>query len=259
MSKLTAQMREVLNSIFELQTLDSFNKKTIQSLINRGLITNGQLSDEGKIAVLANMKLSKQCSELSLELTNLQLNYQTKPELAALHYFEELGYVGSMHEGNFMLTILKALMLDKLEKYNFFQDRKDARVSALSSQFANNQEHLDEIISSIRITNRENFISNIREITYEPLVQEFYPGLSADVAIIFFDAIDLSIFEKIAIKFAEDPYEYRKGWPDLTIIKDGKIRLIEIKTTDKLHESQLKMIPILRDILPFEISVCKIN
>lgn len=259
MPKLTAQMREAINTIYESHSIENINKNTIKSLIDRGLILDGKLSDEGNMQALSNMKLAKQCSELSLDLIEIQLDYQTKPEAVALHYFEEQGYIGSIYEGNFILTVLKALMLDTLEKYNLFNDRKDARVRALSAQFVINKEHLNELISSIRMVQREKFISNIREITDEPLVQEFFPGISTDAAIALFDAIDLSIFEKIAIKLAGNPYEYSKGWPDLTIIKDKQVRLIEIKTTDKLHESQLKMIPILREILPFEISVYKLK
>lgn len=259
MRKLTSEMLVAIKAIYESKSLENLNNKTVKSLIDRGLIVDGQLSDEGKILALSKMKLSNQCQELSVDLIEIHLNYQDSPELVALQHFQQEGYIGSILEGNFILIVLKALMLDILEKYNIFHDRKDARIRELSAQFLINKDNLDEIITSIRMVQREKFLSNIHEITNEPLVQEFYPGVTLDIAIALFDAVDLSIFEKIAIKLAENPYEYSKGWPDLTIIKDKEVRLIEIKTTDKLHASQLKTIPILREILPFEISVCKIK
>lgn len=259
MRKLTSQMLVTIKAIYESQSLENLNNKTIKSLIDRGLIVDGQLSDEGKILALSKMKLSHQCQELSLDLIEIHLNYQGSPELAALQHFQQEGYIGSILEGDFILTVVKALILDKLEEYSSFYSRKDACVGFLHGQLVVNQNNIADIISSISKISRNKFISNMTEIANEPLVQQFYPGISLDIAIAFFDAVDLSIFEKIAIKLAENPYEYSKGWPDLTIIKDKEIRLIEIKTTDKLHASQLKTIPILREILPFEISVCKIK
>lgn len=259
MKNLSSQMLVAIKAIYDTNTTENINKKTIKALTDKGLIIDGELSEEGRIFAISKMNLSRQCQELSLDLIQINLNYQGAPELAALQYFQNEGYVGSVHEGDFILTVLKALILDKLEEYNLFHDRKDACIRALSAQFVMNKEYLNEIISSIRIVQKEKFVSNIREITEEPLVQEFLPDISADIAIALFDATDLSIFEKIVIKLAEDPYEYSKGWPDLTIIKDKKVHLIEIKTTDKLHSSQIKMIPILRKLLPFEVCVYKIS
>jgi len=73
-----------------------------------------------------------------------------------------------------------------------------------------------------------------------------------------FDATDKEVFVAVASKLAEDPYTYRNGWPDLTLIKDKEVFFIEVKTTDKLHESQLITIPEMRSILPFKFSVCKV-
>jgi hypothetical protein len=39
-----------------------------------------------------------------------------------------------------------------------------------------------------------------------------------------------------------DPYSYRDGLPDLTIVKDDHFTLIMVKTTGSLHESQLRII-----------------
>ena len=39
--------------------------------------------------------------------------------------------------------------------------------------------------------------------------------------------------------FFEKPYEYRAGWPDLTVVGDS-LRFVEVKTTDLLHESQIR-------------------
>jgi hypothetical protein len=44
---------------------------------------------------------------------------------------------------------------------------------------------------------------------------------------------------RIVSLFASNPYEYRKGWPDITIRKDGLLRVAEMKAPgDALGKSQ---------------------
>ena len=74
-----------------------------------------------------------------------------------------------------------------------------------------------------------------------------------------FDSIEREVYVKLAKKIAEDSYLYRNGWPDLTLVKNGTVKFIEIKVNDKLHESQLITIPIMKNILPFEFSICRIK
>lgn len=68
----------------------------------------------------------------------------------------------------------------------------------------------------------------------------------------------VQIYIAIAKKISESPYTYKNGWPDLTLIKEGKLTFVEVKTNDKLHESQLITIPAMRDIIPSEFKVCRI-
>jgi VRR-NUC domain len=61
----------------------------------------------------------------------------------------------------------------------------------------------------------------------------------------FYISIGRERLSKIAELFAEDPYEYRKGWPDLTLWdpESGQIIFREIKAPgDKIRPSQKKMI-----------------
>ena len=55
-----------------------------------------------------------------------------------------------------------------------------------------------------------------------------------------------------------DPNSLGKGWPDITAIKsDGKVKLIEVKTSDKLHISQINTFIELKKII--DIEIFKIN
>jgi hypothetical protein len=60
----------------------------------------------------------------------------------------------------------------------------------------------------------------------------------------------------IARRFFDDPYAYSKGWPDLVWVDGSRVGLIEVKTTDRFHPSQIITIPEMREAgdLPVEVA-----
>ncbi|KGJ89616.1 VRR-NUC domain-containing protein [Colwellia psychrerythraea] len=205
------------------------------------------------------MSLIKQCEKLSLLYEEVVLSYSGIPEKAALEFFEKQGYVGYCYEGGLILNVIKALMLDKLAELNIFNDRSDACSRYLEAQLTMLNEHTSSLISSIRQTSKVEFITNFQEIINTPYIRSKYPDLSVNLAVALFDALDTNDFINVAKKISEDPYDFRKGWPDLTIIKDNEIRFVEVKTTDKLKKSQMKTIPEMDSILPCVFSVLKVS
>lgn len=202
--------------------------------------------------------LKKQCETLSLPLEEIELSYTGKPELALLKHFQTLGYIGSYIEGITFHTVLKALMLDKLAEINPFNDRDDACTRYLEAQLTIHKDRLTELIGSIHDVNKHVYSANLREILGKSTIQYLFPDLSFQCCLALFEAIELETFSKVTEKFAENPYVYRSGWPDLTLIKGAEVRFVEVKTTDKLHESQLVTIPALRKCLPYDFSVYKV-
>ena len=68
---------------------------------------------------------------------------------------------------------------------------------------------------------------------------DFFPDLKEWMFLEFFECFGIDKIYRIAEIFSEDPYEYRKGWPDLTIWKDNKVRFLEVKGPgDSMHKSQ---------------------
>ena len=203
--------------------------------------------------------LERQCENLLLPLEEIQLNYDGRPEPALLKYYEDQGYVGSFIEGYTFLTVLKALTLDKLAELNTFNDRRDACTRYFEAQLTIHKDRSDEIINSIYKINKKKYLSNLNEIFSQSFIQREYSNLSLKCCEALFDAIELETFARVMEKFSEDPYTYRNGWPDLTIVKGREVRFIEVKTTDRLHKSQLVTIPIFRKILPYCFSVCRVR
>lgn len=205
------------------------------------------------------MPLEQQCSTMSFEFKSIDLAYDNRPEDSALEYFKEQGYIGTSNEGSMFQNVLKALMLDELVRLNTFKSRADACSRYLEAQLTIQQANLEGIIESISQTTREQFIANLEEIISKLRGTSLDNGLSLEAGIAIFDALPRETLTKLTTKFSEDPYGYRKGWPDLTLIKGDEIKLIEIKTTDKLHKSQLITIPMLDQILPNKAEILKLR
>lgn len=72
---------------------------------------------------------------------------------------------------------------------------------------------------------------------------DFFPGLEAWMFDELFAVAGVGLLHKIARIFAVNPYEYRRGWPDLTIWRGREIRFVEIKAPgDKLQASQRRLV-----------------
>ena len=204
------------------------------------------------------MSLKTQCEDLGIELTEIALEYSGRPEDAALSYYEKMGYQGTIDEGYTFRTALKALILDELHEINTFNDRSDACVRYLEAQMKIHEDKTEHLISSSSKTRKRKFKSNMKEISKIPYIRQSHPDLSLEVATLIYQHFRPEILSKLLLAFSVDPYGYRSGWPDLTIGNKKQIELVEIKTTDKLHGSQLYTIPMLMSILPCKISVVRI-
>lgn len=58
-----------------------------------------------------------------------------------------------------------------------------------------------------------------------------------------FRTAGVELLHRIATKFSQDPYECRRGWPDLTLWRGSELRFIEVKAPgDRIQPSQRKVI-----------------
>jgi len=247
----------LLNNRIVAETDNELYKKYLITfdLVNK----NNELTERGHCKAVEDIPLIKQCSEISLDYELINLSFNGKPELALLAYYQSLGFIGISSEGMGILMALKALMLDVLEKYNIFKSRQDSCTRLLTAQLLSIPDKSNEIISSISLVSRQKFITNFREIISTPYHNGDYSELSIEFIGAMYDSISTRTFISIAKKLLENPYLYGKGWPDLTLIKDNTVSFVEVKTTDKLHVSQLTTIPAMQAITPFSFSVCRIK
>ncbi|MCM2359470.1 MAG: VRR-NUC domain-containing protein, partial [Geobacteraceae bacterium] len=206
--------------------------------------------------------LSKQCQLLNLPLEVIQSSKSGKPEHIVLENYVSSGYIGAYCEGGAILTALKALCLDLLAELNTSKLLKTQRQDACSRYFEAQclvlNDKTEILLDAMESTSKSRFIQNFIEIYSYDFVRNIYPGLSVEFMTRLYDGVGINILCDIARVFMEDPYSYRAGWPDLTLIKGNEIRFIEVKTSDKLLESQVKTIQTMRQVLPDAFYVAKV-
>ena len=196
--------------------------------------------------------LEVQCEQIGWPLDVVRLNYyghgrwnggqqdDCSPEEVAIGQISAEGYQCSWCEGGAINLLMKAASLDVLTSRNVFGDRKDAVRGYLEAQLTLLGAHRGEILSCIESIVSSRLQDNIEEICADELIQSFYPKVRRDFLLALACAVEPDFIAEVASVFMIKPYEYRSGWPDLTVISDTGISFVEVKTTDLLHRSQLR-------------------
>lgn len=232
------------------------NSSTINTLARRGLVTaQGMLTQEGRELAIAFLPIEQQCEQLGLPIYEAVGPYNSEPEHFLWQHFKGLGFCAAYCEGGAFLTLIKAAALSILAEINTFGSRDDACTRFLEAQFTIHKEKATDILDVIEHATLNDVESHFEEIYEHRIVQEVYPGLAKAFISALFSAIGSKCLRNIAEFLFEDPYCYRNGWPDLTLVKDGRIWLFEVKTTDSLHLSQIKTIPRIQKIIPAQFAV----
>ncbi len=258
--KLTKLMRKVLTELVENKT-QGFKGNTVNALIDRGLVfDNGELTQEGREIAITLLSLGRQCEQLDLPLYKAAGPYDSSPEYFLCKYLMDHGFDGGAYcEGGAFLILIRASALSILTELNTFGSKEDACSRFTEAQFTILKDKSDKILDVISNVAASQIGQNFQEIYKYDIVREAYPGLEAKFILSIFEAIGPECLSNISKLLFEDPYAYRKGWPDLTMVRDGKICFIEVKTSDRLHLSQIKTIPRLMETVPAEFMVVQLK
>jgi hypothetical protein len=160
-----------------------------------------------------------------------------RPEPAAMQLLVDDGWCAACCEGGPMLVLFKAACFELLAELNQF-GRRDARTRYLEAQFTIHSARTNDLVAEIASADLDSVLRSFDEIYSEAFVRECYPGLTSDFIAALWGALAGKL-PSLARRFAADPYLYRAGWPDITAVRKGELLLREVKTTDKLHRSQL--------------------
>ena len=198
------------------------------------------------------MSLERAAKNLDLELIHLELerggslkswtNPRTKKnwylvEDAVLGYYEIEGWRGYSKEGGLLLTLIKAM--------SFREIPPQYRMVLVESLYHHKSIYgfeLEKFFHNIEHAKEGQIKKNFRIMTDKTAkwsILEYFPNLEEWMLLELFQSMGNTRILDIARKFSEDPYEYRKGWPDLTIWKNGQTKFLEVKAPgDSLQKSQ---------------------
>lgn len=152
-------------------------------------------------------------------------------------------------EGMGINILMRAAALDVLTKRSiFYGTNHSPREDAIRGGFRLEtvKAFKSEILTCINNIGHKQLQENIAEICADTGIQYYftktYPcqGILLNFLSSLADSVDSDFIAKIAALFMTNPYDYRLGWPDLTVIDKNGVSFIEVKANDSLHESQLR-------------------
>lgn len=191
---------------------------------------------------------------------NLWLNpkdsHWGRVESAALGHYRNQGWFGYAGEGGLVLNLIKAMSFKKipLRHRSTFVEAVYAQNVAFEEDRYETPDLLDNIRSSTANQVRTNFETMTSRVAHsvsigglsyvsESSMLDYFPGLRLQHFLGLLDALGNDGVLRIATLFAHEPYEYRKGWPDLTLWRGRQVAFREIKAPgDRLSRSQRKLI-----------------
>lgn len=175
-------------------------------------------------------------------------------ERAVLSHFEQDGWRGYHREGGLLLNLIKCMSFPVLPERH--------RMTYIEAIYAQNIAFnegrvpvaylLDALQRATPEQVKRNFASMLPPPPPGPLrrlfngtpparssVLDYFPELETWMLLELLQVAGHDLLLRIASTFANDPYEYRKGWPDITMWKDGQLRFVEVKAPgDALGKSQ---------------------
>lgn len=196
--------------------------------------------------------LAEQCSDIGWSLTEVMARKLDKrlwsleggpaglPEEVVGQMYASSGGSVNYCEGGSALLLMKAAALEALAARNSFGDRMDAVNRYLEAQMTILAEHTAEIVETVRCISPDALARNVNELTRSSTLTSFFPRVKGEFMLELFDNLGRDKLADILQAFASAPYDYRAGWPDLIVIQDGAMKLVEVKTNDKLLDTQMR-------------------
>ncbi len=203
-----------------------------------------------------NQSVDSLCRELGLETVEIDLRkrddgwyfsreFFRRPEDAVFRYFQGQGYYGNACEGGAIQTVIKACCLDFLVAINTFRSEVDACNRYLEAQLTIHCDKSAEIVRAVIAADKESVARNTARMFDAGFVHgAFNSDVRQDAGLgIWQSLVATGTLEQTRRKLTTRPYDYRAGWPDLTLYRQNELLLVEVKTTnDRFHESQLRII-----------------
>lgn len=270
--KLTSAMQHSLRSAARTGILSEASRTTIRALEARGLCNEGRLTQEGRVVAISLHDLREQCELLELPHKVWRFPKARRPELAIMEAISQTGCSVAYCEGGAITLLLYCLCFERLYRlcmkhWGNAQTARSFMYTSIMCYADLLEEHPDlpeRMVDDIATTGE-------RAVTYafdtlkswqgsgEGWAFRDWVGVDRELVHVLFRALGNAGCVAIAQRFLEDPYAYSKGWPDLVWVDGPRVGLIEVKTTDRLHPSQIITIPEMREAADLPVEVAQVQ
>jgi len=182
-----------------------------------------------------------------------------EPELLAIEHYASDGWSGSWCEGGTLILAMKSAALPFLIKHNSFGDPADAITRYFEAQCHILRDRHEGLLAHIQDARRRHMRKMATRLLTDTFVRSRYPRVTLSGILALWEALGQETFLKIAELFLTDPYRFRAGWPDLTLVRDNSVRFVEIKTTDMLRASQIAIVEHFAQPIGLDFRVCHVQ
>jgi hypothetical protein len=234
---------------------------------------------------LSRRPLRAQCEALGLRMDQVRMNYTGRPEVAMRERFIQSGAeMALFDEGKSLHGLLHAMLLPLLYplgarhwgpegKYaagghcrSFSGVRSYLYLTffAYPDLLPSNPDLPDKMVKRVATSTGDDIRAGWSKICVWNKDNTWIPHLSHTVSVQqmvrLYEIVTRPRLVRIMeqILRAPSPLFYSSGWPDLTIVNDSLLSLVEVKTTDKLNHSQIRTIGDMKDATELDVSVVQV-
>jgi hypothetical protein len=235
--------------------------RTIESLRWRQLVdSHAQLTDHGRVLALAQLSLKQQCWFLNLPLENWLTKTLYYPENTVLRMVTEQGLQAHFIENTFSLFV-DYLMGDALFTV---AERLGKRVYTLNLPYDPElffwvKRDLEKYLDRLDTNHCQNNFGICAPFLQTLMIDETPSQLFRLFNEMFIALGIEKVKELLRMCFANLLAYHYRGWPDLFVAGKNGAYCIEVKTTDKLHLSQLITIPDLISFVGLPVKVIQLS
>lgn len=216
--------------------------------------------------------LDEQCVEIGIEIVEMTIPCEgrkyalpngqdtTKVEEAVLAYLNNNGYsCGTFYELHPIMQIIQGCCLEYLQKKCSGMYMEDYRARAFSVQVEMYRLEENRVLELVSGKNASQLLTAWENVYYlSSALKEWFPRMNREGIKAVVKAMPEGVLGEIIERIFKAPNVASVGWPDIFTVKDGKIRLFEVKVKDKLLDTQLYTIQNLAKPMGFDVSVIRV-
>jgi hypothetical protein len=183
-------------------------------------------------------------------------------ERAVLSVYEREGWNGHDGEGGLILSLIKAASFSALPKtlHSVFIESLYHHRVYYNDEDRETRVDPAQMLESVRTATTQQIAANFTEMAVSEYgTPAFFQTVTGDKVLGLFNALGAERLHSIALVFAEAPFEFRAGWPDLTLWRGHEVIFVEVKAPgDQMHASQKRLISRMLKPLGYKVELVEV-